>query len=119
MARSDQYIGLNDRARRLVLSKQKVREVGTTIFANGKKKSFNRWRRVPAARKEHAGVLRGVWTPVVAVLHRYTMPDGRVLTEYVQESPWCGGPCYFIALMDAHGKPVPESLWTSEEITSA
>lgn len=116
MARSDQYIGLNERARRMVTGKVKVREHGTRIFADGKKQRFSRWRRMPVARVEHAGILRGVWTPKVAVLHRYTMPDGKVYVEYVQAAPWSGGPCYFIALMDKHGKPVPESLWTEEEM---
>ncbi len=116
MARSDQYIGLNDWARRHVTGKQKVREVGVRIHANGKKVNFNRWRRVPNARKEHVGVIHGAWIPVVAPLHRYTMPDGRVFVEYVQAEPWCSGPCYFIALKDKHGNPVPESLWTDEEM---
>lgn len=116
MARSDQYIGLNDWARRLVTRKQKVREVGVQIFANGKKKSFNRWRRAAMTRKEHAGVIPGVWIEQVSLLHRYTMPDGTVYVEYVQATPWSGGPCYFIALMDKHGNPVPESLWTEEEM---
>ena len=116
MARSDQYIGLNDWARRNVTGKQKVRELGVRIHANGRKVNFNRWCRVPKARKEHVGVIRGAWVPVVAPLHRYTMPDGRVFVEYVQAEPWCSGPCYFIALKDKHGNPVPESLWTDEEM---
>lgn len=116
MARSDQYIGLNPWARRLVNSKQKVREEGIRTYANGKKQRFNRWRRMPDARREHAGIIRGAWLPKVAPLHRYTMPDGTVYVEFVQCTPWSGGPCYFIALMDKHGNPVPQSLWTDEEI---
>ena len=36
--------------------------------------------------------------------------------EYVQEEPWSSGPMFFIALKDAEGTPVSESLWTQEEI---
>lgn len=117
MARSDQYIGLNSWAKRLVSRKEKVREHGVRIFADGRKQRFSRWRRMPNARVEHAGVIHGAWNPRVALLHRYTFPaTGEVFVEYVQATPWSGGPCYFIALMDKHGKPVPESLWTDEEM---
>ena len=116
MARSDQYIGLNAWAQRLVTRKVKVREVGVRIFGNGKKQRFSRWRRMPLARVEHAGILHGVWKPDLAKLHRYTLPNGEQYVEYVQASPWSGGPCYFIALKDKHGNPVQESLWTDEEM---
>lgn len=117
MARSDQYIGLNDWAKRMVTRKVKVREEGIRHFAGGKKQSFNRWRRMPLVRSEHAGVIRGAYQPIVAKLHRYTLPNGEVFVEYIQAAPWHSGPCYFIALKDRHGKPVPESLWTDEEIS--
>ena len=117
MARSDQYIGLNPWAKRMLTRKVKVREEGVRYFADGKKQRFNRWRRMPLVRTEHAGVIHGAYSPIVAKLHRYTMQNGEQFVEYVQAAPWYGGPCYFIALMDKHGKPVPESLWTDEEIT--
>ncbi|MBX9685673.1 MAG: hypothetical protein K2X27_03160 [Candidatus Obscuribacterales bacterium] len=116
MARSDQYVGLNPWAKRLVNRKVKVREQGVRFFADGSKQSFKRWARLPDARKEHAGVIRGAYTPVVAALHRYTMADGRQFFEYLQAAPWYGGPVYYVALKDKNGKPVPESLWTDEEI---
>jgi hypothetical protein len=116
MARSDQYIGLNTWARKLVTRKLTVREEGTRTFPGGKKQRFSRWRRMPVARKQHVGVIRGAWIPVVAVLHRYTMPNGEQYVEFVQANPWSSGPQYFIALKDSRGNPVPESLWTDEEI---
>src|SRR5579883_2216385 len=114
--RCDQYIGLNDWARKLVTKKSKVREYGVQVFANGNRKQFSRWRRISLVRTEHAGVIRGAYSPQVNKLHRYTLPNGEVYSEFVQASPWSGGPCYFIALKDKHGKPVPQSLWTDEEI---
>lgn len=116
--RCDQYIGLNDWARRLVTRKEKVREFGVQVFAGGKRKKFSRWRRIPVARKESAGVIRGAYDSRFP-LHRYTLPGGVVLVEYVQASPWSGGPCYFVALKDQQGRPVPESLWTDAEINGA
>lgn len=117
--RCDQYIGLNEWASRFVNRKQKVRETGVQSFADGTKKNFDRWRRVPVLRREHAGIIRGAWRAEVAKLHRYTLPNGEQYVEYVQAQPWSGGPCYFVALMDRDGKPVPASLWTDDEIANA
>ena len=117
--RCDQYIGLNDWARKLVSTKTKVREYGVQVFADGGRARFSRWRRITLVRKEHAGVIRGAYKPQVDKLHRYTLPSGEVFTEFVQATPWSGGPCYFIALKDKHGVPVPESLWTKDEIARA
>ena len=55
-------------------------------------------------------------TMSVAPLKSYTFPGGRVLTEFVQDVPWSGGPCYHIALRDQKGVVVAKSLWTDEEL---
>jgi hypothetical protein len=117
--RCDQYVGLNPWASKLVSRKIKVHEVGVRTFPNGRSKRFNRWYRMPLARITKIGKIKGAWNDHVADLHRYTFPDGRVFVEYVQASPWSGGPCYFIALKDRHGRPVPESLWTDDELMTA
>ena len=114
--RVPQYFGLNDWAKKLVTKKEKVREFGVQVSADGKRKRFNRWRRVPVARVQDAGVIKGIGC-TVAKLHRYTLPGGEVLTEYVQAVVPCGGPCYYIALKDKHGQVVQESLWTKDELT--
>jgi hypothetical protein len=120
MARFDQYRGLNDWAQKTVRRKQKVRQIGVNHFADGTRKRFARWTRLPVARVQVIGILRGVWVDKVADLHRYTMPDGKVYEEYVQAEPWSSGPVYHIALRDVKtGKPVPQSLWTDEEIGCA
>ena len=119
MARSDHYIGLNEWARRLVLRKQKVREHGVRVFANGRKQEFSRWRRIPVTRVEQVGVIRGVYRAEVAKLHRYTFADGRVYEEFVQAERLSGGPCYFVALKTDKGegsRVVLKSLWSLEEI---
>lgn len=117
--RCDQYFGLNDWARCLVTRKQKVRESGLRIFADGTKNHFSRWRRIPLVRCQDIGVIRGDWKRQVAKLHRYTMPNGEQYVEYLQACTSSGGPCYFIALKDKHGTPLPASLWTAEEIARA
>ncbi len=53
----------------------------------------------------------------LAQLHRYTMPDGKVYEEYIQEIIHSGGPCYFLALRTADGQPVRHTLWTDEEVS--
>lgn len=120
MARFDQYRGLNEWAQKTVRKREKVRIEGTMEFADGRRKRFVRWARVPVARIRVIGKIEGAWNPQVANLHRYTMRDGKVYEEYIQAEPWSSGPVYHIALKDARtGKPVPESLWTDEEIDHA
>ena len=115
--RMPQYIGLNDWANRLISRKQKVREEGVRIFASGARKQFKRWRRVPLARIEDAGVIRGIGgSSHIAKLHRYTFPNGEQFVEYVQTVVHSGGPCYLVALKDKSGKPVAESLWTEDQM---
>jgi hypothetical protein len=67
------------------------------------------------------GTIEGAWTDVVANLHAYYGEDDHgsfiQYTEYVYATPWSSGPMYFIALKDNEtGDPVPDSLWTDEEM---
>jgi len=118
--RMDQYRGLNDWACKTVLKTEKVRQFGTMVFSDGRRKRFSRWTKVPVARVRVIGKITGAWNPHVADLHRFNMPDGKVYDEYVQVTPWSGGPVYHIALRDVRtGQPVPESLWTDDEIMEA
>lgn len=116
--RCDQYIGLNDWARAKVSETHKVREVGTRILPGGVVEPFDRTINLPVAKVEKVGEIHGAWTDVVATLSRYTLPNGEVLTEYVQAEPWSSGPCYFVALKDAKGKPVPQSLWSDDDLNN-
>ncbi|OPZ86967.1 MAG: hypothetical protein BWY75_02006 [bacterium ADurb.Bin425] len=50
----------------------------------------------------------------LAQLHRYTLHDGTVLDEFVQEVLHNGGPMYFLALRRLDGTPVAETLWAPE-----
>ncbi len=115
--RIEQHMGLNDWARRLVTRKQKVREHGVRIFPDGSKKQFSRWARVPVVRTEHAGVIATAANKEGRILHRYTLPNGVQYFEYLQACSSSGGPCYFKALKDANGNPVPESLWSDDDLT--
>ncbi len=120
MARFDQLRGLNDWARKNICKREKVRITGEMTFKDGRRKRFSRWAKVPVARVEVYGTLKGVWKPHVTDLHRYTMPDGKVYEEYVQAEPWSSGPVYHLALRNARtGKPLTESLWTQDEIDQA
>jgi len=49
-------------------------------------------------------------------LLQYTFDDGTEIFEYVQAEPWHSGPCYYLALRDSKGDPLPKSLWTDEEL---
>lgn len=114
--RMDQYRGLNTWAQKTVTKREKARVTGTMTFEDGRRRRFTRWAKIPIARIETIGKIAGAWKPHVADLRRFTMPDGNVYEEYVQVTPWSGGPVYHTALKNAAtGEPVAESLWTDEE----
>jgi hypothetical protein len=117
--RMDQYVGLNKWATRKVNRRIKVREVGVRHFPGGKSRQFDRWVRMPLARREVIGQVPGAYKDVVANLYRYTLPKGEVYEEFIQATPWSGGPCYHIALKDRRGNVVRQSLWTDDELANA
>ena len=117
--RSDQWIGLNAWATREVGRTRTAREVGVRVFRRGRIERFDRKVRVPFAKVEVISPVAGAWVDVVGHLHRYIMPNGKVYEEFLQADPWSSGPCYFIALKDQQGNPVPQSLWTDEELNNA
>lgn len=115
--RTDTLVGLNAWSKRLINRKLKgAREVGQIVFPDGKTVKFEREvREVKLA--EVVGYIRGRYRQYVAPRRRYTMHDGRVLTEVVQNIAHCGGPNYFVALVDEKGNFVPQSLWTEERMS--
>lgn len=117
--RTDQYIGLNERAQELVRGTPVFlfSEEVTRVYPDGRREILPpREVQGSSVKVEDNGVIEGAWTDVVSTLHKHTLPDGRVLREEVQANPWSSGPCYFVALKDEAGNWVPESLWTDEEI---
>lgn len=52
-------------------------------------------------------------------LYKYRLKDGRWVFEYVQAVPWSSGPCIFLALQDEAKQPLPQSLWSEDEIANA
>lgn len=117
--RFDQYKGLNKWAKRTVSATRTVREIGKQVQANGKVVEFDRTVKVPLVQKRRYSKIRGTYVLFAGDLHRYTLPNGKVLEEYVQETMHCGGPCYFIALRDSNGNPEKRSLWTDDEFDKA
>lgn len=88
MARTDQFVGLTERALDIVVN---------------------------CATRQPADVYETAWNGCWP-LHLYTMKDGTVYMEYVQETPWSSGPMYFLGLKDKDGNPIKDLLWTEEEI---
>lgn len=50
------------------------------------------------------------------MLPAYERHDGSKIYEKVQCTPWSSGPMFFIYLVDEDGNPIPESVWTDDEI---
>ena len=116
--RTDQYMGLNEWAQNFVRGEQvfAYTERVVRVYPDGRE-SAQPDRRVSecTVKCTKIGEIAGAWDPVVADLHEYTLPNGRVYREKVQAEPWSSGPCYFVALVDETDAWVPESLWTDEE----
>lgn len=91
MSRSDQLIGLNDYARALL-------EVD------------------PPTVTEYLEAVEGAWDTRVCDLNRHTLASGRIVIEALQETPWSGGPCYFLALQDEQGFWVGPTTWSEADI---
>lgn len=115
--RFDHYQGLSPRARRLINSVLAAREEGVRRFANGRVETFVRERVAALAKVERIGRIRGQYNnPIAGYLHRYTMIDGRVYEEYIQQETCCGGPHFFIALKTAAGRIMRTSLWSEAQM---
>jgi hypothetical protein len=117
--RMDQFIGLNNWAKRKVRRTKLIREIGKEIRPSGKEVPFDRTVRVPVTQKSVYSKVRASYKLFAGDLHRYVLANGAVLEEYVQATIHSGGPCYFIALRDSSGEAVPESLWTDAELAKA
>ncbi|MBS1991968.1 MAG: hypothetical protein JSS86_13185 [Cyanobacteria bacterium SZAS LIN-2] len=116
--RSDQYMGLTARAKKIVGRSIRVREIGVTIMPDQSVVKFDRTLDKPLAEITVIGQIEGHYLEPgehVANLHRYTFPSGVVYEEYVQCKPWHGGPCYFIALRRPSGKFLKTSLWSRKD----
>lgn len=119
--RTWQHIGFNDYAKKLLSKTKQVGERREEIRypqPDGSHKTvLGPW--IPIIVEDYENELIGsedVWYGEGPCLERYTFSDGTVLESYVQECPWSSGPMTFMALRTPDGKPVPESLWTEEEI---
>lgn len=114
--RFDHFEGLSPRGRRVIFRTVNVREIVRRVHPGGRVEEFERDRIPALASKKRLSRLCGSYSHTAGHLHRYTMYNGRVYEEFVQEVRHCGGPHYFIALKDAQGKVVEHSLWTEAEI---
>ncbi len=121
MSRTDHYVGLNAWAKKLVHDIHSVNEKGIRTFQDGRQESFDRNVEVNLVQVENIGeisVLHCKWFP----MYRYTMPDGTVFEEYLQASPWSGGPHLYMGLVRVtqgkrkYRRVVKESLWTDSEM---
>jgi hypothetical protein len=115
--RIDQYQGLNKWAQNRVSKTIRVREVGVTVMPDKSVVPFDREVDMPLAVKTKVGEIKGAFADVAGDLYRYTFASGVAYEEYVQCTPWSGGPMYFIALrrVSRNGKFLKQSLWPSSE----
>lgn len=108
MARTDQYVGLNERAKEFL--DRKTKKDVFHLYKNGE--IADRWEE---PQKKAYGTIEGVFGNTFS-LHYYFLHNGARVYEYIQAEPWDGGPMYYIALKDEEGNPIKESLWSEEEM---
>jgi len=117
--RCDQYIGLNDRGHKLVAgeSVQVATDYVTRHYHDGRVVELPPQPvKEYTVKKDERGVeFYGMFDDPYP-LYEYTMSDGRVLKEYLQDEIWSSGPMFFIALLDENDNIISESLWTEEEM---
>ena len=116
--RCDQYIGLNERAEKLLqLDKTQPVKI-TTIkeFPNGNIVSETHIEQQTITVREKYSTFLQAFNEDPEILYKHTLENGDVYYEFLQCEPWSSGPCYFIALKDKEGKVAEESLWTDEEL---
>lgn len=102
--RYDHYQGLSPRARCMF-------SANLAAETTGREPDARKHVSVPA-KVERIETIAGCFKPVAGYLHRYTMVDGHVYEEYIQEQRWCSGPHIFIALKTGSGRVIRSSLWS-------
>lgn len=114
--RCDSYYGLSKRGRKIIHRTTPGVLEGTVTYPGGRQVAF-RQEGIPSVVKiEVIGTIAGMYKDEVWELHRYTLRNGQVLEEFVQENILCGGPNYFIALRYKNGRVLKSSLWSKKEI---
>lgn len=107
--RSDQFVGLNNRAIEF-LEKYAIKATHI-IIVEGEIVST----------EEKVHVMEGknyrseMYNDDVR-LNAYKLKDGEQVEEYEQYCGYSSGEVHFIALMDSGGTPIEETLWTEKEI---
>ena len=117
--RMDQWIGLNPRSEKIIVGQPVLlyTDLVRRTHKDGRVELFKPKKTYGTDTKtERIATIAGAFDDVAGHLFRHTLADGTIYEEYLQANPWSSGPMYFVALKDADGNPVPESLWTDEEM---
>lgn len=117
--REDQHMGLHPNATALVtlphvhLYDEKIERLypNGLVEEIGPKPVFGNPVKTESSGKKYSGMFDNEYD-----LMKYALPNGTVLVEDVQASPWSSGPMFFLALKDVDGNWVKESLWPEDEI---
>lgn len=119
MSRSTSFIGLNDRARKLVEGRMtEVTDHTIRTWPDGRTENLEPVSTMVSdtvVLEGKSGCVHGMFGEPYP-LDAYRLFDGTLYKEKVQAEPWSSGPVIFTALVDGEGKWVEESKWTDEEI---
>lgn len=110
--------GLNPWARRFVSTREVVgTDYVNSVYIGGRRSSKTSHITEPLVKKEESGEYCVDIFGQYHSLYKYTLPNGKVYYEVVQNTTLLSGPVVFLALQDKHGEIVPESIWSIEEMS--
>ncbi len=115
--KAEKVVGLNEWAAKKVSPELRVSDKVVHAFSDGTYATIPMFgAQVQKCKKEEYDGYVDLSCAIMP-LHRYTMPDGKVYEEAVQDQPWdLHGLFVFLAFRDEKGMPVKESLWSEQEM---
>ena len=121
MSRSWSFYGLTPQAHLFLEQHIELCEYQETLirtYANGRCEQSTQTLKESSWQKGKIYAQHQPWFDEPLQLKSWTLPNGQEIYEFVQDEPWSGGPCTFLALSyDISGtQPVIESLWSEETI---
>ena len=117
--RTDQYIGLSEKAQEWL--KKNALPCFVTVIKEFPKDPVTKT--ITSERSQHTELWKTEYGMIDTAygndfpLYQYRLKDQRKVVEVVQASPWSSGPCYFLCLVvKGTDEVIPESKWTDEEM---
>jgi len=111
MSRSDNFIGLNEKANNFLWKNGKIGKLRLCDDNGNMIREEDKLLYTESDRYTWFSMFGGEYP-----LRVFELKDGNKVYEKVQLDPWAGGPCIFTALVDEDGKWIEETLWDEDKV---